>query len=330
MSKKNLSTILQLIIFLGLGIGLIIWRFDVMSAEDKAGMYEAFKHVRFWWSVPVLIVGFFSHFFRALRWKLLLRPLDIFPRTANVTFAVLIGYLANTLIPRLGEVAKCTVLAKYEKVPADKMVGTVIAERAFDLVCLTIILLATLALQYDIIFPFAKNLYEKVFLDEEGSFIWSRVIIGLSIIILGFIFLIKFTKTKKESKIGKIIANIMEGLKAIGKIKQKGLFFLYTLLIWGSYTLMVVIGFWAMPELENIPIIASLAVITFGSVGMIATPGGIGAYPIIVAQVLLLYGISEGVGTAYGWVCWAATTLVVLILGVFSLILLPVYNRNKK
>lgn len=329
MTKKTKSTILQLIIFLGLGIGLIIWRFDAMSKAEKMEMFEAFKHVRYIWAFPILIIGFFSHFFRALRWKLLLRPLEIYPRTANVTFAVLIGYLVNTLVPRMGEVAKCTVLAKYEKVPADKMVGTIIAERAFDLVCLILILLTTLLLQYDIISPFANSLYEKLFLDDQGQFIWLRIVIAILIFIVGIAVLIKLTKSKKESKIGKIIGNILEGLRAIGKMKQKFLFFVYTLLIWGLYTSMVIIGFWAMPELENTPIIASLAVITFGSVGMIATPGGIGAYPVIVAQVLLLYGINVGFGTAYGWVSWAATTGIVLILGIISLILLPIYNRNK-
>lgn len=329
MTKKTKSTILQLIIFLGLGIGLIIWRFDAMSKAEKLEMFEAFKHVRYIWAFPILIIGFFSHFFRALRWKLLLRPLEIFPKTANVTFAVLIGYLVNTLVPRMGEVAKCTVLAKYEKVPADKMVGTIIAERAFDLVCLILILLTTLFLQYDIISPFANSLYEKLFLDDQGQFIWFRIIIAILIFIAGIALLIKLTKSKKESKIGKIIGNILEGLKAIGKMKQKFLFFVYTLLIWGLYTSMVIIGFWAMPELASTPIIASLAVITFGSVGMIATPGGIGAYPVIVAQVLLLYGINVGFGTAYGWVSWAATTGIVLILGIISLILLPIYNRNK-
>lgn len=329
MSKKNLSTVFQLVLFLGLGIGLILWRYNAMSEEEKEGMFAAFREVRLWWSIPILFIGFLSHFFRALRWKLLLKPLAIYPRTANITFAVLIGYIVNTLVPRLGEVAKCTVLAKYEKVPADKMVGTIIAERAFDVLCLVLLLLATLGLQYDIIFPFAKKLYEQLFLNSSNEFIWSRLIIVLAIVIVGFVILIKLAGTKKESKIGKVIGNILEGLKSIGKIKEKGLFLLYTALIWGFYVLMAIIGFWAMPELENMPLIASLAVITFGSVGMIVTPGGIGAYPIIVAQVLMLYGIHEGLGTAYGWVCWTANTAVVLILGILSLILLPIYNRKK-
>src|SRR5690554_610665 len=136
MSKKNIKTLVQLIIFLSLGIGLVIWRYNAISAEDKMAMFEAFKSVKWLWLIPIFIVGFLSHYFRALRWKQLLKPLNIFPKTANTLFAVLIGYLGNTVIPRFGEVAKCTVLAKYEKVPVDKLIGTIIAERAFDLISL--------------------------------------------------------------------------------------------------------------------------------------------------------------------------------------------------
>lgn len=330
MSKKNLSTLIQLIVFLSLGVGLIVWRYSEMTEAEKAGMFEAFRHVRLWWAFPILIVGFFSHFFRALRWKLILEPLQIYPRTANVTFAVLIGYLANTLIPRLGEVAKCTVLAKYEKVPADKMVGTVIAERAFDLLCLIVLIFLTLFLQFELISSFAKSLYERLFVDENGAFIWIRIIILGLLALLLFIVLVKLLRKKRDSRVGEIIANILLGLKAIGQIQKKALFLVYTALIWGMYISMAVIGFKAMPELEHITWMASLAVITFGSIGMIATPGGIGAYPVIVAQVLFLYGIHEGIGIAYGWVSWAATTAVVILLGISSLILLPIYNRNQK
>ena len=329
MSKKTVSTILQLIIFLGLGIGLILWRYNAMNETEKTAMFDAFTHVRWWFGLPIFIIGFLSHFFRALRWKLLLQPLQIFPSTANITFSVLIGYLANTLVPRLGEVAKCTVLAKYEKVPADKLVGTIIAERAFDLVCLVIILFITLGLQYDIIYPFARDLYLKLFTDSSGNFIWLRIIIASGVILLGILAIVLLYRKIKNSKIGHIIKGIGEGLKAIGQVKNKGLFLLHTVLIWSMYTLAVVVGFYALPETEHITPLAGLAVITFGSVGMIATPGGIGAYPVIVAQVLLLYGLSEGIGLAYGWVSWAAQTAIVIVLGLIALILLPIYNRNR-
>jgi len=329
MSKKTISTLVQLVIFLGLGIGLIIWRYDTMDVPQKAAMFHAFGHVRWWWAGPVFIVGFLSHYFRALRWKLLLKPLNIYPTTANTTFAVLIGYLANALIPRLGEVAKCTVLAKYEDVPADKMVGTIIAERAFDMVCLVAILFITLALQYDIIYPFARDLYARIFLDDLGNFLWLRIGAAILVIVAGFYLLIRLARKTKDSKFGKILKGIGEGLKAIGRIRQKGLFFLWTFMVWAMYISLAIIGFWAIPEMDGITLLAGLSVIVFGSVGMIVTPGGIGAYPVIVAQVLLLYGINEGVGLAYGWVSWAAQTAIVVVLGVASLILLPLYNRKK-
>lgn len=329
MTKKTLSTIIQLIIFLGLGIGLIAWRYNAMNETEKEAMFAAFSHVRWIYAFPIFLIGFCSHFFRALRWKLILQPLDIYPSTANTTFSVLIGYLANTLIPRLGEVAKCTVLAKYEKVPADKLVGTIIAERAFDMVCLLLIVLITLGVQYDVIYPIARDLYLKLFTDASGQFIWGRILIALGVVLAGIIAVIVLYRNIKNSKVGHIIKGIAEGLRAIALVRKKGLFLLHTLLIWGCYTGAIVVGYQALPETEHLPLLSGLAVISFGSVGMIATPGGIGAYPVIVAQVLLLYGLSEGVGLAYGWVSWAAQTAIVLILGLTALIALPIYNRKQ-
>lgn len=329
MSKKTISTLLQLIIFLSLGIALMIWRYNAIEPQDKADMFAAFRNIRWGWAGPVLVIGFLSHYFRALRWKLLLRPLDIYPTTANTTFAVLIGYLANILVPRMGEVAKCTVLAKYEDVPAEKLVGTIIAERAFDLSCLILILFLTLFIQFDIIYPFAKELYLKIFTDGSGNFYWLRIGIALIVLAGMIICCILLARKLKGSKVGKIIAGIGEGLKAILKVKQKGLFFLYTFLVWAMYIALVIIGFWALPETEHITLLAAFSIITFGSVGMIVTPGGIGAYPVIVAEVLLLYGINAGIGFAYGWVSWTAQTVVVIVLGLGALILLPLYNRKK-
>lgn len=329
MSKKNLSTLIQLIIFLSLGIGLIVWRYNAISAAEKAEMFAALASIRWIWLIPVILVGYLSHHFRALRWKLLLEPLNIYPGTRNTVFAVLTGYLANLLVPRLGEVAKCTVLAKYESVPADRLVGTIIAERAFDMVCLVGILIATLLLQYDILYPFAQQLYLSVFTDESGAFIWRRIVIGLLIVLALLLLFIFITKKLRGSKTGKIFQGIAAGLKSIAQVRQKARFMLYTALIWGLYTFLIIIGFWALPDMAGIPTLAALSILTFGSVGMIATPGGIGAYPVIVAQVLLLYGISEGLGLAFGWVSWAAQTVVVIILGLSSLILLPIYNRKK-
>ncbi len=332
MSKKTLSSILQLILFLGLGIALILWQYNAMTAEDKSKMFASIRHVHWWMALPVFGIGFLSHWFRALRWKLLLQPLHIYPSTTNTTLAVLIGYLVNILLPRAGEVAKCTVLAKYEKVPVDKMVGTIVAERAFDMVCLVIIAFITVVIQYDIIYPYASDLYHqimaKVFLDARGNIYGLRLAVLAGILLIGIAGMVFLYRRIRNSKTGHFIKGIGEGLKAIGQVKKKGAFLLYTLLIWTMYTVVINLGFLAMPALAQVAPLASMSIVVFGSVAMIVTPGGIGAYPPIVASILLLYGISFPVGNAFGWVSWMAQTGIVLILGLAALIILPLYNRS--
>jgi len=327
--KQKKGTVLQIIIFLGLAAILIYWQYSAMDAAQRTKMMEAMRGVRWIYAFPVLVVGFLSHYFRALRWKLLLRPLDIKPAIANVTFAVLIGYLVNALVPRLGEVAKCTVLAKYEKVPADKMVGTILAERAFDLVCLLVLFGISFITQYSIIRPYAGDLYRAAFFDTSGEFVWNRILLLIATLVVGIAVFIFIYRKIKNTKAGGIIKSIGEGLRTVARIEQRGLFVLYTILIWGMYITMTILGFHALPGTENVPALAGLCIVAFGSIGMIVTPGGIGAYPPIVASILLLYGISLPIGNAYGWVSWSAQTSVVLILGLASLILLPVYNRRK-
>lgn len=323
MKKKTILTIAQYVVFLGLGIALIYHMFSSMSASDKADMMNSIRQTKLWYLVPIFICGFLSHLFRALRWKLLLRPLHIKPTTANTTFAVLIGYIVNLLVPRMGEIAKCTVLAKYEKVPADKMIGTIVAERTFDVVCLAAITLLAFALQYDIIGSYAASLLGAVAAKRMLLYIATGGLVGAAA--LFFIIVKKYPNTR----IGKFIKGLGDGVMSILIMKNRGMFLLYTLLIWGMYWIQVVIGFQSLPATEHLPLLASLVILVFGSVGMIATPGGIGAYPLLLSQILVFYGLKVTDGNAFGWVSWAVQAGIVIVLGIISLILLPIYNRTE-
>src|SRR5438477_11305074 len=130
--KRKLFTILQYCIFLGLGIFLAWWSLKDLDHEKRNQIKTALSHARYWLIIPVLTVLVFSHLVRAIRRKLLINSLGYHLRTDNAFFAVMIGYLANSAIPRLGEVLKCTLLARYEKVPVDKLFGTIILERIID------------------------------------------------------------------------------------------------------------------------------------------------------------------------------------------------------
>jgi uncharacterized protein (TIRG00374 family) len=324
-NRKTVSTIIQFVVFIGLAAILIVWQMQRMDASQQAEMFDSIRSARPWYIIPVFIVGAFSHYFRALRWRLLLEPLAIYPTRANTFFAVMIGYLVNSFLPRFGEVAKCTVLAKYERVPADKMVGTIVAERAFDVVCLLVIILFSVGLQFGIIGDFAMEEFEKLRAAKGNVLLFAAI--GLVVIILAVALLYKRIK---KTKIGHIIKGITDGVRSIMLLKRRGLFLLYTVGIWGSYLGMLLLGFACMPATEHLGPLAGLTVLAFGSIGMIITPGGIAAYPPIVAAILELYGINLQQGIAFGWVAWAAQTAVLIILGIIALILLPIYNRNRQ
>ena len=321
--KKVLLTILQYVVFFGLGGLLIWWQYKQLTPADKAQMAVAFEQVkeRIWLIIPVLIVGFLSHFFRALRWKLLLEPLKLQPTNANITFAVLIGYLVNLLVPRMGEVARCTVLARYEHEPVDKIIGTIVAERSFDLACLVLVTILAFVLQIDVTTAFVDEQMAKMSI--KGSTV-ALVIGGL----IAFIALLIFIYRKnKKTKLGHFLSGIGYGIMSIKFMHKKGRFLLYTFLIWFCYLSLVYIGFKSIEATQHLGWLPALSVLVFGSVGMIVTPGGIGAYPSIVQWLLFkAYHINKNFALAFGWISWLAQTAIVLVLGLLSLLLLPLYN----
>jgi uncharacterized protein (TIRG00374 family) len=323
MKKKTLITVLQYIVFLGLGIAIIFYMSSQLSERDKEEMVAAIKSVRLWVVAPILIGGFLSHYFRALRWKLMLKPLNIHPSTTNTTLAVLIGYIANLVLPRAGEVAKCTVLAKYEQVPADKMIGTIVAERIFDLICLVLVTAFAFMLEADVIGDYAKDILGKI--SEKTSVFIFVLIAGILMVVVAILIVRRF----KESRVGKFIKGLGDGLRSILQMEKKWLFLVYTVLIWGMYLSLVMLGFLSMPATQHLGFAPALVVLIFGSIGMITTQGGIGAYTYLVAKILLFYNIDNAIGQAFGWVSWIAQTAIVLVLGIGALILLPIVNRNK-
>lgn len=323
--KKKLLTIAQYVFFFGLAALLIGWQYGKLTEEDKAQITVAFEQVnqRLWLAIPVVIVGLLSHYYRALRWKLLLEPLHLKPRTITITLAVIIGYLVNLLLPRMGEVARCSILAKYEDEPVDLIVGTIVAERSFDMVCLIAITIITYLLQMDV---------ANAYITSQGSQlnISGNAILGILFLLLIITALLIFIyKRSKQTKIGALIKGLGQGVISIFRMKRWGTFLIYTVLIWGCYLFLIVIGFKALEATEHLGWLEALSVLVFGSIGMIVTPGGIGAYPLAVQGVLAtVYDINKNFALAYGWVSWLAQTLTVLVLGLLSLIILPLYNSK--
>jgi glycosyltransferase 2 family protein len=325
---KLLKTVIKFICFLAIGLGLIWLVTHNQTEKDKQDIVEAFKRANYWLIIPVILVGVASHWYRAVRWKLLMVPLGYKPTTLNTFFAVMVGYLVNLAIPRLGEVTRCGIIARYEKVPADKLVGTMIAERAVDLLLLILIMVATVVSQIELVGSFFNEYIWAPFQQKAGgSKIWILLLILVVLIGLGALVVRLISRSKAGVTIKNMARGVWTGFLSIGKMEKKGWFIFYSILIWVLYFTMMYLGFLCMDETRNLGVKAAMSVLAFGSVGMIVTQGGIGAYQLLVQKTLLLYGVTATIGYAFGWIVWIAQTLLVMILGFGSLIALPIYNK---
>jgi uncharacterized protein (TIRG00374 family) len=332
--KKRFLNIFKYLLFLGLGVFLVWWSLHQIPDDKWTEFKAAFATAKYGLIVPVFFILFASHVLRALRWKMLMQPLHYNPTFANTFFAVMIGYLANLAVPRLGEVLKCTILAKYEKVPVEKLMGTIVAERAFDVLCLGLVFLLAFAFQFDVIGEYGINLLKQLFRDKSGNFSVSRLLITILIIVLVFglirFILRKFLHIKFVSAVVKFVEGIGVGIISVKYLKQKWGFIITSIGIWGMYLLGTWVGFYATAGTTGLSFEVAISALAFASVGMILTPGGIGAYAFLLARVLEKNGIPFELGFANGTLQWFAQFIIIIIAGFISLILLPYFNKTKQ
>jgi len=329
--NKRLVSILQYIIFLGGGLFLVWWQLKSMTEPEKKEFYAAIQNADYRIIFPVAIMSILSHISRSLRWRLLMEPLGYKPKLSNLFAVTMIGYLANAAIPRLGELLKCTFLAKYEKLKVDKLVGTIIVERSFDLICYAVFIGITILIQIQLIGGYFKNKWEAM-PSSSGSMLLLKFVI-IFLVLFTIWKLMKWLSTKNpDNKIIRAIHNFIsgvgEGFKTIKQLKQRKLFLLHTIFIWAMYLGQIYVGFKGMDGTSTLPIEAAFSVLTLATLSMIVTPGGIGSFPIFVMQTLLLYGIHAPLGKAFGWIMWGVSTSLIIIVGLISLLIIPSLNKQ--
>jgi hypothetical protein len=306
-----------------------------LTDDEKKEIYQTFVSANYIWIFVSILVGISSHIIRALRWKLLLNPMGYNPGLKNTFFAVMIGYFANLALPRLGEVTRCGILARYEKIPLQKSFGTVVTERAIDLISLLLAFLVTFSLHLNKfnlfkdsnIFKNVKTQYDQL---ENPSVIYYIAI--AAIVLIAFILYRlrhKISHTRIYQKIREIIFGFFEGLKSLMKIKKPLLFIIHSVLIWVMYLIMTWVVFFSLEETSHLGLDVGLAVLVLGSIGIILVQGGIGIYPWIVAETLVIFAIPETKGYAIGWLSWTGQTLMVILAGLLSMVLLPIVNNTK-
>ncbi len=334
--KKQGLNVLKFLFFLGIGILLVWLAVRNLTEKDKASIADAFTQADYFWIFVSMFLSGLSHLVRAMRWRILIQPLGFNPKLSNTFFAVMVGYLANFALPRLGEVSRCGVLTKYEKIPFTEAFGTVIAERAIDMICLIIVFFTALIFQFDRLWTLTN---EKILnplsakfssLMQNNLFVAAFALIITAIMILFFIFRKKgkglFYKKIKDAALG-----FWEGLKSVKNIKRPYLFIFHTVLIWFLYIALLYAGFFCFKETSTLGFGAATAIMIFGSLGIIFVPGGTGAYQALVTETLTTaFKISFTFAFAFSWLIWTSQFILILLLGVISLILLPVLNKESK
>jgi hypothetical protein len=331
--NRRLRTILQYLFFFGLGFFFVWLSVKDINRSKRIQIQSALEHARFYLAIPVFIILFLSHYVRAMRWRLLIVSLGYKPSRSNVFFSVMVGYLVNQAVIRLGEVLKCTVLARYEKVPADKLVGTIILERLVDAITLLSIIGLTLILQPGLYGQFVDRVINSPNEPESKKLsggIILLILIGIVIVIVALWMIIKKKSFSDLSAIIKKIGRrVWEGIKAVEHLRKRKLFILYTILLWGLYFLAGYIGFSALQETQNYGFKEALTVLSAGSIGMTVTPGGIGGYALFLEKTMMIYGLQDSVAVAFGWLLWLSNTTVIIVGGLISFAALPWYNKKR-
>ncbi len=337
--KKKLLQAVKVLVFLSLGL-FLVW--FAVRGMDVHQILHAFDKVNYGWIILSLSIGMLSHLSRAMRWKLMLETLGHQPKLNNTFFAVMIGYMANYApIPRLGEASRCGILKRYEKIPFTESFGTVIAERLIDVLCLMLVFFITFLVQFDKINGLAHEYVLDPLARKLGAVQAHPVLAGLILLVCigGIVLFVKFRKKTGTGIISKAFAFItgfFDGLKTVKNLKRPGLFVMHTVFIWVVYYVTFHMCLFSLPETATVTFREGISIFALGTLGVVFTPGGLGAYQIIVQNSLLSFLIlrfpadqAKTISAAFPWVVWSSQFILIVGMGLVSLILLPLLNKEQ-
>ncbi|MDB4062104.1 flippase-like domain-containing protein [Vicingaceae bacterium] len=327
---KSILSFLKIALPLAFGAFLIWYVFKDLTQQEKEELYTSFAKANYFWIFLSISFGVLSHMSRAIRWKYTIQPLGKTPGFWNSFFTVMIGYVANLALPRLGEVTRPGLLGKYEGLPFNKLFGTIVAERVADLVILGSIMAGIVFVEFDML----KELLFGYLEQGSGNISIEKILIIAGVAIAGLVALFFLMLSKSDNpisrKIRELVRGIFEGLISIVKMENKGYFLMHTAFIWIMYVGMFWVCFFCLEETSSVPLAGIVASFVMGSLAIVFVQGGLGVFPLAIMNTLLLYGVSKSGALALGWILWTSQTLMVIVLGMASIPLLSFVNRNKK
>jgi len=319
--KAGIRKFLSLTIPLFIGLGIIYYQYTTLTLEELEKIKISFIKADYFYIFLSLFIALFGFWSRAYRWKFALQHLGYQTKFRNDLMTVCVSYLVNLTIPRSGEISRAALLKKYENVPFDKGFGTIVAERIVDMLIFLLFVTIGFISQFDTIYHYL--------LDKNVKFetlIWTAII-GFILFIV-FVLIWIYAEWKIILKLKQKLSGLIEGMQSILKMKDKWKYIFHSFFIWFSYLAMFYVTIFALPETSDISFDVVVMGFIFGTLAVGFSNGGLGAYPWAVASILGLYGISEGIGTAFGYLIWVSQTLLTIFLGLLSYLLLPILNKK--
>lgn len=334
--KSKLASLIKFLLLLAIASGLFFFAFRGMKFDN---VLREIRHANFYWILLLLFISFMALCSRAYRWKLLIEPLGYSPALKNTFHALMIGYLANLAFPRLGEVSRCGILNKAESIPFGSLIGTVIVERAVDVISLLVCTILTAVVEYERLWNFIRvyiiNPTAIKFKSASHSPLFiAGIAVGVVLVFAIVIYLKKRSTEKKDkSRSFNFIKQVVSGLKSVIQLKHPWQFTFHSLLIWILYFLGAYVSFFALPATAGLGFGAALFMLTLGGVAMSApVQGGIGLYHLLVAQGLMLYSIAYLHGLSFATLIHASQMAFTVLLGCISLFFVFMkknHNRRK-
>ena len=330
---KPLLTVLKYALLLALSGALMVY---AVRGQDLSRIGHYIATANYWWLSFTLTLSALGYFSRAYRWQMQLTASKYSVPYWPVYHAMMVGYLANIVLPRMGEVIRCSVLRRTSGVPVQVALGTVVTERVIDVLVLLGLLGAVLLVDFNTFWSFVNvqvlgGRYEALARNRTPLLI-AAVIGGMLLLTVAYALFRNLERLRQNAFFNKAILfvkGLLAGVFSVLKLEKKGVFLLHTLFTWTVYYLMDYLAFFCFPETYNLDMRAGLAVLTFGAFGMAApVAGGIGPFHVMVQGILLVYGVSKEAGIAYALVVHGAQTLLVVVMGGISFIAVAAADKG--
>jgi glycosyltransferase 2 family protein len=319
---KKLLSLLKYAFLLGMS-ALLMWY--ALKELDFQKMWGELQNANYTWVGVSLLMGVAAYVSRAYRWHMQIKPTGYTPSLLHTYRAMMVGYLANLVLPRMGEVVRCSMLKRSDNVPIHTGFGTVIAERFIDMVMLLVAIGLTFLVEFNRIRDFFLNLFSDKYSGLEqamNSLYWVFWVL-LGSIVIAILILVRYLTRLRENlyfqKAVSFVKGVLQGIFSITKLDNQVAFWGHTVFVWVMYYAMSLVVFMAMPATSDLGWGAGLSVLVIGSLGMAApVQGGVGVYHLLVQSTLLLYGVPKEEGMAYALLVHTSQTLLVVVMGVIS------------